>query len=103
MSQYIYIIRDIINKNFYKIGISKEPQKRIFNLQTGNPNKLKLIFELIVNKNINSRDVEKVIHTYLKEQNMLISGEWFKIESEDFVFNLAKTLLTVGQNRKQLT
>ena len=46
MSQYIYIIRDIINKNIYKIGISKEPQKRIFNLQTGNPNKLKLIFEL---------------------------------------------------------
>ena len=33
MSQYVYIIRDIINKNFYKIGISKEPQKRIFNLR----------------------------------------------------------------------
>jgi hypothetical protein len=104
MNQYnIYIIRDITNKIFYKIGISKDPKKRICNLQTGNPNKLQLIFELIVDKDINSRDVEKEIHKYLKEKNMWISGEWFKIESEDFVVNLAKIMLTVGKNRKQLT
>jgi hypothetical protein len=97
--EFIYIIRDLVKKNVYKIGISKEPQKRIKNLQTGNSNKIKIIFELKVFKDIKSRQVEKVIHQYLKEKNMWISGEWFKIENEDTVYNLAKTMLVVGQNR----
>ena len=98
--KYIYIIRDLEKKNVYKIGISNEPQKRIKNLQTGNSNKIKIIFELKVFKNINSRQVEKVIHEYLKEKNMWVFGEWFKINSEETVYNLAKTMLVVGKNRK---
>ena len=33
---YIYIMRDMGNKNLYKIGLSKDPKKRVCQLQTGN-------------------------------------------------------------------
>ena len=40
----LYIIQSDVSGNI-KIGRSKDPQKRLKQLQTGNPNKLKLIAE----------------------------------------------------------
>jgi hypothetical protein len=98
--EYIYIIRDTVKVNIYKIGISNEPRKRICNLQTGNPNKIEIIFELKVNSDISARKVENIIHNFLKENNMWISGEWFKIENPEYIIQLAKSMLSIGKNRK---
>ena len=47
MSKYVYLISDI-NNYTYKIGISKNPERRIKALQTGNDNKLKIIHKIEV-------------------------------------------------------
>jgi hypothetical protein len=56
-----------------KIGRSKDPVKRLKQLQTGNPNKLKLIasFEGLGWK-------EKIIHEHLSMHRL--EGEWFSYE-----------------------
>lgn len=98
MSEYVYIIKDTGFKNRCKIGISKNPKQRLRNLQTGNSNKLDLIFILKVDPNIKSSAVESEIHKYFKEKNLWINGEWFEFQNDDQIVNLAKTMLTVGEN-----
>jgi len=102
MSEYVYIIMNTGFTNICKIGISKNPKQRLRNLQTGNSNKLKLIFILLVNKNIKSSAVELVIHNYFKEKNLWIQGEWFEFQNEDQIVKLAETMLTVGENYTKL-
>ena len=50
----IYIIRHG-NQRIYKIGISDKPEKRVKQLQTGNPYPLKIIFHLTIAKKLNYR------------------------------------------------
>lgn len=40
--RYIYLIQSL-DDGFYKIGLSKHPNKRLNQLQTGNSSKLKLV------------------------------------------------------------
>jgi predicted GIY-YIG superfamily endonuclease len=40
--KYVYLIQSLEN-GYYKVGVSKHPQKRIEQLSTGNSSKLKLI------------------------------------------------------------
>jgi predicted GIY-YIG superfamily endonuclease len=40
--KYVYLIQSLEN-SYYKIGVSKHPQKRKSGLQTGNPSPTKLI------------------------------------------------------------
>lgn len=98
MTEYVYIIKDTGYKNRCKIGISKNPKQRLRNLQTGNSNKLDLIFLLQVNPNIKSSAVESEIHKYFKEKNLWVHGEWFDFQNDDQIVNLAKIMLTVGEN-----
>ena len=56
-----------------KIGRSKHPQKRLKNLQTGNPNTLKIIISL---EGLGWR--EKELHETLKRWRG--SGEWFSYD-----------------------
>jgi predicted GIY-YIG superfamily endonuclease len=98
MSEYVYIIKDTGFKNRCKIGITKNPKQRIKNLQTGNSNKLILIFVLKVDDKIKSSQVESVIHKYFKEKKIWILGEWFEFKNDDQIVNLAESMLTVGQN-----
>jgi predicted GIY-YIG superfamily endonuclease len=39
---YVYLIQSLEN-GYYKVGVSKHPQRRIEQLQTGNSSKLKLV------------------------------------------------------------
>ena len=98
MTEYVYIIKDTGYQNRCKIGISKNPKQRLRNLQTGNSNKLDLIFLLQVNPNIKSSAVESEIHKYFKEKNLWVHGEWFDFQNDDQIVNLAKIMLTVGEN-----
>lgn len=65
----LYIIQSDLT-GMIKIGRSKDPQKRLKQLQTGNPNKLKLIasFE-------GEGWKEKILHERL--DSFRLEGEWF--------------------------
>lgn len=64
-----------------KIGWSDAPKKRVRELQTGNPQKLRLLACCEIGD-----DAEYFIHIYLKNEKMV--GEWFSPTS--------KTLKVVG-------
>ena len=92
--QLLYIMRC---GNKYKFGISNNPKRRIKQLQTGCPYNIKLIFELVLDKDIKAVDVETQLHQHLKRYN--VRGEWFSLTREH-VLCIAKELLAVGQNQK---
>ncbi len=94
--QKVYIMREG-KTDHYKIGISNKPFKRVKQLQTGNAHQIKLLFECQIDPNIKAKDVETIIHTFLKEKGKWIRGEWFKL-SEENVFNIAKKMMLIGDN-----
>lgn len=77
----IYLIQSQ-EDGYYKIGISKHPQKRIKQLQTGNSSELKLISTYETEY---ANKIEKTLHrrySYLKKE-----GEWFELSLiEDISF-----------------
>jgi len=77
---YVYFITTINKGNTpIKIGVSKKPEIRIKELQTGNPHKLKII-KLVTCLNGDSAYVlESCLHSMSKSRNKKLMGEWFKI------------------------
>lgn len=72
----IYLIRG--NDGMYKIGIAKNPQKRLKQLQTGNSDELKIVETYQTN---NASQLESILHNhyaYGKER-----GEWFDLSIAD--------------------
>ena len=65
----LYIIQSDVT-GMIKIGRSKDPQKRLKQLQTGNPNRLKLIASFK-----EKGKEEKYLHEVLN--NYKLKGEWF--------------------------
>lgn len=63
---------------YYKIGITTNINKRISDLQTGNPFLIQLVFFKIVN---DASDLESELHKKYKNKNVL--GEWFWLNNED--------------------
>jgi predicted GIY-YIG superfamily endonuclease len=82
----VYLIRG--NDGKYKIGIAKDPKKRVFQLQTGNADKLKLIAEY---KSENASRIESALHyQYSYVRNI---GEWFDLsiaEEANFIKSCQK-------------
>ena len=68
-NDHLYFIQSD-NTGSIKIGRSIDPEKRLKDLQTGNPNKLKLI-QVIENKGY----LEKPLHKELKQFKIRL--EWF--------------------------
>lgn len=69
----LYLIQSLDN-SYYKIGVSKHPQRRIKEHQTGNASELKLID---VYPSDLAYQIEKVLHrkySYAKKE-----GEWFDL------------------------
>ena len=70
---YIYLIQSLEN-GYYKIGVSKHPQKRVKEHQTGNSSELKVVEEYLTDL---AFQIEKVLHrrySYARK-----NGEWFDI------------------------
>jgi hypothetical protein len=78
MLSYIYIIGS--DKPPYKIGISRNPERRLKNIQTGHPHKLQ-IWELRETDSKRTKLLESVIHKHLVNYRM--TGEWFNIPLEE--------------------
>lgn len=80
----IYLISD---GEKVKIGYSKNPQKRLKQLQTGHPNRLKLI------KIWDAEPVkEKLLHRMLWMFHKDCKGEWFTIGVDDCVEVMDKVI-----------
>ena len=73
---FIYLIEDV-NNNTFKIGVTKDLNKRIKKLQTGNSTQLKLKYSFEYEYPFR---LESMLHTYYKEYCEL--NEWFALPSE---------------------
>ncbi len=75
---YIYCISDGIE--LCKFGFSNNPDKRLKALQTGNPNKLKIIEKILVEED-KVRNLEKQLHKDYAHKR--VNGEWFRVTPEE--------------------
>ena len=79
---YMYIISD--NNGYMKIGIAKDPKKRLKQLQTGHPSKLDLLFtEEFYCRRSHLLKIEKLVHEKIKSRVHKMKGEWFEIPIKD--------------------
>jgi predicted GIY-YIG superfamily endonuclease len=69
--KHVYLIQSLEN-SYYKIGVSKDPQKRIKQLQTGNSSELKLIESYSSDF---AHQIEKILHR--RYSHLQKEGEWF--------------------------
>lgn len=82
---YIYLMQSLEN-SYYKIGVSKSPNSRIKQLNTGNPSPIKLIESYPTEM---AYKIEKILHrkyAYAKIKNK----EWFDLsiaEEVSFINN----------------
>ena len=80
--QYLYVIRPE-NSNKVKIGISKNPAKRLNALQTANADKLYI--SLVLKTNDLAINEESRMHRYFKERRL--NGEWFRDIDDDEIMH----------------
>ncbi len=69
--RFVYVIKSGDN---YKIGIAKEPRKRMRDLQTGDPTEHALVTTSFVS---NAQQLEAKIHQHYSQYS--VRGEWFKL------------------------
>ena len=74
---YFIVENEDLTKQRIKIGISKDPVKRLRELQTGNSRKLALMGWI---NSGHDRDLEKKFHEKYKIDR--VHGEWFEINHE---------------------
>lgn len=77
--KYVYLIQSLEN-NTYKIGMSKNPNMRVKQLQTGNSSELKLI------ESYQSKHASKIEKTLQRKySSKKRKGEWFEFSIENEV------------------
>lgn len=80
MIRYIYLLQcDFIDKPLYKIGISKNVERRVKQLQTGNPYKIIVLKKF---KTPYAFKIEAALHREYKIDN--VKGEWFDIDISNY-------------------
>ncbi len=78
---YIYLIRCVEN-NFYKIGISKNIERRLKQIQTSSPDKIYLVHKY---QSQHASKIEKALHSFFKAYHR--NNEWFELSlSEEMEF-----------------
>ena len=74
---YVYLIQSGKSNNSpVKIGVAKEPEKRILELQIGNAYLLTLIGKIPAKSRKHAEYIESRLHRYFAKYH--IRGEWFK-------------------------
>jgi predicted GIY-YIG superfamily endonuclease len=73
---YVYLITN--NLNQYKIGISKNPKRRIKELQTGNDSNLFIVNQYKSEKHY--KKIETALHHTYKHCNVI--NEWFELTND---------------------
>jgi predicted GIY-YIG superfamily endonuclease len=76
MRRYVYLIQSVDN-GLYKIGISKNPKRRLLELQTGNGEKLKIVHLF---ESEHPTTLETALHN--RYSHISKRGEWFNFDLE---------------------
>ena len=79
-----------------KIGYSHHPPTRLKQLQTGNPHQLCIYGNLAFKDEFAAKAVEKIILSYLIDNNVNAKGEWYNIDVK-----LALQILNFFPNNKE--
>ncbi len=83
MDWFVYIIQSGDRpKSPIKIGVSSNVDKRVAELQTGNPYPLKVLASITCRSKSDAYGLENFIHKKLRKHRM--KGEWFKQGNIDF-------------------
>lgn len=90
---YIYVIGS--DNPPYKVGISRDPARRLKSLQTGHPFPLQLHYtkETDICK---TKLLETVIHRHLKMHKT--SGEWFDVVLKDLILDVEYVIMRYGDD-----
>ncbi len=90
---YVYIIQSgFKEKAPVKVGMSDDPNKRIKQLQTGNPLELRLLLSIKCTSRDHAYNLERTLHTLLSSNNIM--NEWFSICKS----NLYKAINDIANN-----
>jgi len=77
MSKRLYIVK---TEEYYKIGVSREPNKRLSHIRTESPFYCELV-TTVKAKNGSAKRLEKLLHeNYAKYRK---SGEWFDLDNQE--------------------
>ena len=87
-TSYIYIIG--ADKPPYKVGISKNPERRLKNLQTASPHKLRIHVKQPTDA-VKVKQLETLIHRNLSNYHTL--GEWFNLDLEKLKLQIEYALI----------
>jgi hypothetical protein len=79
--KYVYIITD---GQFYKIGLSANPARRLRQLQTAVPRRLKLLAAYPATAKMAPK-LEQQLHKMLWQRQARFRGEWFDFPSPDYL------------------
>jgi hypothetical protein len=83
---FIYLISNQLG--LFKVGVSKNPNKRIKSMETGNPDDLIILY---VYNSKKSYVIEKTLHRLYQQYHVKL--EWFSLptnEVENFLINCKK-------------
>jgi hypothetical protein len=83
LEMYVYFIQAFRDKKhkIFKIGKANDPKRRVKELQTGSPVKLKLLGTIKCKSEWHSEQLEKRIHDLFYKQRR--RGEWFTLGAKD--------------------
>lgn len=77
--KYVYLLK-IEDESAYKIGISKSPQIRLDDLQTGSYSEIRVLQTF---KTVFYSQIEQALHAQLAHKHL--RGEWFDLDVIDVV------------------
>lgn len=78
-----YCVYFITDGSYIKIGIAASIPSRVKQLQTGNPNKLSVLYLIDVKSQKEALKIEQQYHNYFSSKRKL--GEWFDIKEKDLL------------------
>lgn len=87
----IYLIKSL-NEGLYKIGVSKNPNKRLKEVQTGNPSPVEIVQ---LYETDNAYKIESTLHNRYSHYNT--HGEWFELSIKEEV-NFIDVCLQIEKN-----
>lgn len=74
---YVYFMKGQLGN--IKIGVSKDPDARLKELQTGHSCNLKILERFPFESRLKAYDIEKQLH--IRFRKFKLRGEWFKYET----------------------
>lgn len=78
--KYVYLLRT--ESGYYKVGVATNVMKRLKNIQTSNPEKVRLV---ACREVIEAEQLERFIHGKLVKYGTRGGREWFKLDAQQAI------------------